>query len=140
MSTKKNFETTVNFQNFFKIPPIIKQNLNPKTKKNHRKRRFISFFQPQSNDNMAYKILGFLLKHHKKVIPVITVIREINTLIKTGDGEFNNYIKEQNNYIGTSPVLQPVSYNINVGGESKIKSILRKLFGLKQENLSITTK
>lgn len=125
-------------QNFYQKFGFLDK-LYPKTKKNHRHRRFISFFKPDNDNNMVYKILGFLLRHHKKVIPVMTVIREISTLIKTGDGEFNNYIKEQNNYIGTSPVLQPVMYSINLNNESKIKTFLKKLFGLKTENLSIST-
>lgn len=124
-----------------KIGHLFSQQKTIKRQKNLRQRRFVSFFKPQTSDSTLYKILDFLLKHHNKVLPVITVIREINTLIKTGNGEFNNYINEQHNFIGTSPTLQPVTYNFDLNNEFKIKSILRKLFGLKQQNnISISTK
>ncbi|XP_041968762.1 phospholipase A1 1-like isoform X1 [Aricia agestis] len=108
----------------------------------HRQRRFVPFFKSEAteNENFLFRILEFLMKHRKNVIPIVTVVREINTLVKSSNGELNHFVKERNNYIGTPPPFQPVTYTLELDNNSKWKTFVKKLFGLRQgDNLSITS-
>ncbi|KAM3958664.1 pancreatic lipase-related protein 2 [Aphomia sociella] len=107
-----------------------------------RVRRFISLFRRSEteSDNFLFKILEFLMKNRKNVIPVVTVMREINTLVKSANGELNHLTKERNNYIGTLPSALPTAiYNLELGNDSKLKAIVKRLLGLGQgDKLTIT--
>lgn len=126
--------------------PEIQENMPQKTTNNFLKRqkRFLSFFkrnEAQESDNFLFKMLEFLLKNRKAVVPVFTVMREINTLVKSNNGELNHMSKERNNYIGAPPpVLAPVTYNLELGNENRAMVFVKRLLGLtpKGDRLSIT--
>lgn len=109
-----------------------------------RQKRFISLFkrnEAQESDNFLFKMLEFLLKNRKTVVPVFTVMREINTLVKSNNGELNHVSKERNNYIGAPPpVLTPVSYNLELGNENRVMVFIKRLLGLtpKGDRLNIS--
>lgn len=107
-----------------------------------RQKRFLSLFKKSEaveNDNFLFKILEFVNKNKKNVIPVFTVMREINTLVKSANGELNHSSKERNNYIGHNPPILPVvSYNLELGSDSKVKAFVKRLLGLKVEGDRLT--
>ncbi|RVE42421.1 hypothetical protein evm_012936 [Chilo suppressalis] len=72
---------------------------NSDTKPHKREKRFISFFRNDNDENFLLKMLDFLVKNRKNVLPVVTVMREINTLVKNANGELSHFTKERNNYI-----------------------------------------
>lgn len=106
-------------------------NSRPKTS---RQRRFIPFFRNDNDndDGKFFKILDFVMKNGRKVVPIISVVREINTLVKTSNGELNHLVKERNHYVGTPPPLQPVTYNLELDNNSGLKSFLKRLLGFNQ--------
>lgn len=127
----------------------IKHNPDTTTTINERKnrqKRFISFLkrsETSENDNFLFKMLEFLMKNRKNVIPVISVMREINTLVKSGNGELNHVTKERNNYIGSSAVVPPVAtYSLELGGDSKVVAFVKRLIGMtpKGDRLTIAGK
>lgn len=136
-------QNTVNLQET--IGPKESNNKQKTTNKPHvnRKKRFLPFLQQTEaaqSDNFLFKMLEFLVKNRRSVIPVFTVMREINTLVKSGNGELSHFTKERNNYIGAPPPVYPVSYNLELGGENRAVVFLKRLLGLtpKGDRLSIT--
>ncbi|XP_063390919.1 uncharacterized protein LOC134676452 [Cydia fagiglandana] len=124
-------------------------NTEPTNTKSHvrkRQKRFINIFQKSEaaeNENFLFKILEFLNKNRKHALPVFTVMREINTLVKSANGELNHSTKERNNYIGLNPPVLPLAtYNLELGSDSKVKAFVKRLLGLKVEGdrLTITGK
>ncbi|KAI8427174.1 hypothetical protein MSG28_014786 [Choristoneura fumiferana] len=107
-----------------------------------RQKRFLPFFkrsEATESDNFFFKILEFVNKNRKSVIPVFTVVREINTLVKSANGELNHSSKERNNYIGHNPPISPlVTYNLELGSDSKAKAFVKRLLGLKVEGDRLT--
>lgn len=99
-----------------------------------RQKRFISLFrrQPETeSDNFLIKMVEFLIKNRKNVIPVVSVMREINTLVKSANGELVHSSKERNNYIGTPPpAVAPVAINLELGQDSKVKTWVKRMLGL----------
>lgn len=88
-------------------------------------------------------MLDFLIKNRKNVLPVFTVMREINTLVKSGNGELNHFSRESNNYIGaTPPAFTPISYNLELGNENRVAAFVKKLLGMspKGDRLTINGK
>ncbi|XP_053623215.1 uncharacterized protein LOC128682510 isoform X1 [Plodia interpunctella] len=123
-----------------KTEKVKKTHENNKSKK--RQKRFVPFLQKSEaaeNDNLLMRMLEFLFKYRKNVLPVISVMREINTLIKSGNGELNHITKERNNYIGTSPVLPPIaSYTLELGGEGKVTAFVKRLLGISPKGDRLT--
>lgn len=121
------------------------QNTQQKTENHNLKRqkRFISLFkrnEAQESENFLFKLL-FFLGNRRNVVPIFTVMREINTLVKSNNGELNHVSKERNNYIGASPpVLTPVAYNLELGNENRVMVFIKRLLGLtpKGDRLSIS--
>ncbi|XP_048003435.1 uncharacterized protein LOC125239791 isoform X2 [Leguminivora glycinivorella] len=107
-----------------------------------RQRRFINIFQKSEaaeNDNFLFKILEFLNKNRRHALPVFTVMREINTLVKSANGELNHSTKERNNYIGLNPPVLPLAtYNLELGSDSKVKAFVKRLLGLKVQGDRLT--
>ncbi|XP_028163534.1 uncharacterized protein LOC114355076 [Ostrinia furnacalis] len=103
-----------------------------KTVKLPRQKRFISLFRNNDNDsdNLLFRMLEFLMKPRRNFIPVVTVMREINTLVKSANGELNHFSKERNNYIGGYPPVSDIKYDLELGNESKILGLLKRLLGL----------
>ncbi|KAJ8705876.1 hypothetical protein PYW08_012922 [Mythimna loreyi] len=112
-----------------------------KTKRNHgkkqrqvkkRQKRFLQLFsRAENDDNFIFRASNFLVKNRKNVVPIISVVRDINTLVKSGNGELNHVTREQNNYIGIAPPsLTPLTYSLELGNESKLTSFVKRLFGL----------
>lgn len=98
-----------------------------------RQKRFLPFFRRSEGDsnNILFRMLDFLIKNRKNVLPVFTVMREINTLVKSGNGELNHISKEQNNYIGASPpVFAPITYNLELGNENRAVAFMKRILGL----------
>lgn len=97
-----------------------------------RKKRFISLFRSNDdeNDSLLFKMLEFLMKHRRNFIPVVTVMREINTLVKSANGELNHFSKERNNYIGGYPPVSAINYDLELGNESKVVGLMKRLLGL----------
>jgi hypothetical protein len=110
---------------------ISKTELNTTPKLNRRK-RFISLFRNNDDkeQNFLFKMLEFLMKNRRSVIPVVTVMREINTLVKSANGELNHSSKERNNFIGTPPQITPITYDLELGNDSRAIAILKRLLGL----------
>lgn len=108
--------------------------LNSKSTIRKRQKRFISFFQRQNenvNDNFLFKMLDFLVKNRKNVLPVVSVMREINTLVKSANGELSHVSKERNNYIGAPPPLTaPLTFNLELGKDPPVKALMKKILGL----------
>ncbi|KOB77841.1 Hepatic triacylglycerol lipase, partial [Operophtera brumata] len=85
-----------------------------------RQKRFSFFQRSEDSNNILFRMLDFLIKNRKNVLPVFTVMREINTLVKSGNGELNHFSRENNNYIGaTPPAFTPISYNLELGNENR---------------------
>lgn len=107
-----------------------------------RQKRFLPFFKKSEaaeSDNFFFKILEFVNKNRKNVIPVLTVMREINTLVKSANGELNHSSKERNNFIGHNPPISPlVTYNLELGSDSRAKAFVKRLLGLKVEGDRLT--
>lgn len=105
-----------------------------------RQKRFLQLFNPPDNqDNFIFRALNFLVKNRKSVVPIITMVRDINTLVKSGNGELNHVSKERNNYIGISPPeLAPVTYALELGNESKLMAFVKRLFGIAPKGDRIT--
>lgn len=124
--------------------PNIFKNINNKTPKNpilKRKKRFLSFFKrsEDTSNNLIFKMLDFLMKNGKNVLPVLTVMREINTIVKSANGELNHVTKEQNNYIGvTPPALPPIAYTLELGSEGKVIGFVKKILGLSPKGDRLT--
>lgn len=97
-----------------------------------RQKRFLQLFSRSENDdNFIFRALNFLVKNRKSIVPVISVVRDINTLVKSGNGELNHVTREKNNYVGIEPPpLAPVTYSLELGNESKLMAFVKRLFGL----------
>lgn len=117
----------------------LKKDSKSKSHVTKRDRRSLSLFN--SDDNLLFRMLNFLKRNRKNILPVLTVMREINTLVKSGNGELYHMIKESNDYIGAIPSLSPITYNLQFGSESKLKAFVKKLLGLSSngDRLSLTS-
>lgn len=119
-----------------RVSEKFESKFNPinKFKKNILKRhkRFLPFFQrSEDSNNILFRMLDFLIKNRKNVLPVFTVMREINTLVKSANGELNHISKESNNYIGaTPPAFTPITYSLELGNENRVMAFVKKLFGV----------
>lgn len=144
-TTTPNMQETVSLDHQ-NMQPKAQENIPQKTANRivKRQKRFISLFkrnEEQESDNFLFKMLEFLLKNRRTVVPVFTVMREINTLVKSTSGELNHMSKERNNYIGAPPpVLTPVTYNLELGNENRAMAFIKRLLGLtpKGDRLNIS--
>ncbi|OWR48603.1 hypothetical protein KGM_207911B, partial [Danaus plexippus plexippus] len=92
-----------------------------------REKRFALF---NGKENKLYKIIDFLMKYKNKIIPAVTAVREISTMIKTSSLELNHFIREQNNMIAAPGPLTPTKYTIEVNSGSQIVEFVKKILGL----------
>lgn len=108
----------------------------------YRQKRFLPLFKTNNNlgsDNIIFRALGFLLNKGKNIIPVISVVREINTLVKSANGELNHVTKENNKYIGTSPSeLKPITYTLELGTDKGVVAFIKRLLGMAQKGDKLT--
>ncbi|CAG9789878.1 unnamed protein product [Diatraea saccharalis] len=120
---------------------VVQQNTDTDVKETQtprRHKRFISFFRNVNDDNFLFKILEFLMRNRRNILPVVTVMREINTLVKNGNGELSHFTKERNNYIGANPPLIPITYDLQIGDESKLTAFVKRLLGLASKGGKLT--
>lgn len=123
----------------FQNPEPAFLNLKPHIRR--RQKRFIPFFRRQNDDqdNFLFRMLDFLVKNRKAVIPVVSVMREMNTLVKSANGELNHVSKERNNYIGTPPpVVAPLTFNLELGKDPPARAILKRILGLGSQTDKLT--
>ncbi|KAJ2943435.1 hypothetical protein O0L34_g12241 [Tuta absoluta] len=128
---EENFGTTRQPQNYKQKNHVVK-----------RQKRFINPFQKspaEQQQNFFFKLIEFIFKQGRN-IPVYSVMREINTLVKSSQGELNHALKEANNYIGAAPPVIPVTYSLELGNENKAVAFMKKLLGLtpKGDRLTIS--
>ncbi|XP_075989171.1 uncharacterized protein LOC142985100 isoform X1 [Anticarsia gemmatalis] len=114
------------------------RNIKNKKSRNHeipkkRQKRFLSFFKSDTSsnsENFIFKAMNFLIKNRKNIVPVISVVREINTMIKSANGELNHVTKEENNYLGVNPPeFKPVTYTLELGGDKGVMAFIKRLLG-----------
>ncbi|KAG7298503.1 hypothetical protein JYU34_018138 [Plutella xylostella] len=117
---------------------------HPKPVYSRRHKRFISLFRQQSeaveSENFLIRMLEFLIKHRKNIVPVVSVVREIHTMVKSSNGELAHTTKERNNYIGTPPpAAPPLSFNLELAKDPPGKAFVKKILGLgSADKLSIS--
>lgn len=123
----------------------IARNVEPKTR--NRQKRFLQFFSKtdntDSNDNFIFKALNFLVNNRRKIVPIVSVMREINTIVKSANGELNHVTKENNNFVGINPPeFKPLSYTLELGTDKGILGFVKRLLGLglKGDKLTIGSK
>lgn len=139
ISTNKH-DRTDTFPNGKKKSTITLNNGKPADAKK-RQKRFLQFFRSDSDsgDNFIFRALNFLVKNRKNVVPIISVVRDINTLVKSANGELNHVTREQNNYVGiVPPVTAPVTYSLELGHESTAMGFVKRLFGLSPKGDRLT--
>ncbi|XP_049883180.1 uncharacterized protein LOC126378812 isoform X2 [Pectinophora gossypiella] len=128
LDNTKDASQTKNIETDHNTKPLQRNHVVKRTK------RFISLFkrsEAEESENFLFRMLNFLLKYRKNVIPVYSVMREINTLVKSANGELNHITKERNNFIGAPPpVLTPVTYALELGNENRALALVKKLLGL----------
>ena len=97
-----------------------------------RTKRFLQLFsRPENDDSFVFRALNFLVKNRKSVVPIVSVVRDVSTLVRSGRGELNHVTREQNNYVGVAPPdLAPVSYSLELGNESRVLAFMKRLLGL----------
>ncbi|GBP55246.1 hypothetical protein EVAR_24442_1 [Eumeta japonica] len=114
--------------------------VKPKTLK--RQKRFLPFFNRQETteqDSFLYRMINFLIKNRKNVLPIVSVMKEINTLVKSVNGELKHFTKETNNYIGTpAPTSSPVSFNLELGSNPHRNAFFKKLLGVGTQTDKLT--
>nr|XP_026494099.1 inactive pancreatic lipase-related protein 1-like isoform X1 [Vanessa tameamea]XP_026494100.1 inactive pancreatic lipase-related protein 1-like isoform X1 [Vanessa tameamea]XP_026494107.1 inactive pancreatic lipase-related protein 1-like isoform X1 [Vanessa tameamea]XP_026494108.1 inactive pancreatic lipase-related protein 1-like isoform X1 [Vanessa tameamea] len=103
----------------------------------HRAKRFIK--KQQTNDNIISKIRR--LFSSQTDTPAVTVVREINTFVKSGGGFINHSIREQNSYSeNVANTFRPHVYAVQVNSDSKVKAFLKKLFGFGSSTTFVSCK
>lgn len=134
-------DITNNDNNFTNVMPK-KSTATGSNEPKYRQKRFLPLFKTNNNlgsDNIIFRALGFLLNKGKNIIPVISVVREINTLVKSANGELNHVTKENNKYIGTSPSeLKPITYTLELGTDKGVVAFIKRLLGMAQKGDKLT--
>lgn len=106
-----------------------------------RQKRFLQLFRSnniESNDNFIFRALNFLIKNRKSVVPIVSVVRDVSTLVKSAGGELNHNSRERNSYVGVAPDVTPLSYTLELGGENKALAFVKRLLGLSPKGDRLT--
>ncbi|CAB3252302.1 unnamed protein product [Arctia plantaginis] len=131
-------ERKENIDNSMNVTPNATITNEPK----NRQKRFLSLFKTNNNygsDNILFKAFSFLLNKGKNIIPVISVVREINTLVKSANGELSHITKESNKYIGSNaPELKPITYTLELGTDKGVVAFVKRLLGVTQKGDKLT--
>lgn len=111
--------------NFLKSTPKLRLPLSI-----FRGRRHAGTFQNSENPSRSGildKIFGIF---KKRDVPILTIMRHINTLVSNGNNFVNQTVTEQNNYsqhyTGT---IRPFEYKVEVNSDSKFRNFFKNLFG-----------
>lgn len=111
--------------NFFKTTPKLQVLPNI-----FRGRRHAGIFQNTENPyrfGILDKVFGIF---KKRDVPILTIIRQINTLVSNGYNFVNQTVIEQNNYSQHyTGSIRPFQYKVEVNPDSKFSNFFKKLFG-----------
>ncbi|PZC70514.1 hypothetical protein B5X24_HaOG200604 [Helicoverpa armigera] len=106
-----------------------------------RQKRFLQLFRSDDNkdESFIFRALNFLVKNRKSVVPLVSVARDVSTLVRSGRGELSHATKEQSNYVGFIPSdLPPISYTLELGNENRAMAFIKRLLGLSPKGDRLT--
>uniref|UniRef100_A0A2A4J568 Lipase domain-containing protein n=1 Tax=Heliothis virescens TaxID=7102 RepID=A0A2A4J568_HELVI len=96
-----------------------------------RQKRFLQLFRADNKEeSFIFRALDFLVKNRRSVVPIVSVVRDVSTLVRSQGGELNHVTREKGNYLGlTPPDLPPVSYTLELGNENRALAFIKRLLG-----------
>ncbi|XP_063899068.1 uncharacterized protein LOC135119159 [Helicoverpa armigera] len=106
-----------------------------------RQKRFLQLFRSDDNkdESFIFRALNFLVKNRKSVVPLVSVARDVSTLVRSGRGELSHSTREENNYVGFIPSeLPPISYTLELGNENRAMAFIKRLLGLSPKGDRLT--
>ncbi|KAJ0169767.1 hypothetical protein K1T71_014373 [Dendrolimus kikuchii] len=89
-----------------------------------RRKRFVRLPNGSDAPNALLRVFQFFSRNK---VPILTFMREINTIVKSANGELSHFTKES--YVGQKPPFSTYSYNLQNGAGSGLLGLIKKLLG-----------